>query len=190
MCATRAYPCGPLRRLRVAPVLDSGGSPTGTGSRCRRPMRVAQLMDVKRMRSASVKPIASDAAFTESLISSAAIVGRRRCAGRTPASCPLTRRPERPWTPCPADRPRPHPANHRSAEALWLYVARIPRGEHSIRHRHTDPDCYDVAELRIVGRHDQSQAQISIRPAEIALPCTWAMVILRRSRQRQVFSKK
>src|ERR1700685_4577794 len=27
----------------------------------------------------------------------------------------------------------------------------------------------------------KSHAQISIRPAEIALPCTWAMVILRRS---------
>jgi uncharacterized protein YbdZ (MbtH family) len=36
----------------------------------------------------------------------------------------------------------------------------------------------------------KSQAQISIKPAEIALPCTWAMVILRRSRQRQVFWKK
>jgi hypothetical protein len=36
----------------------------------------------------------------------------------------------------------------------------------------------------------RSHAQISISAAEIALPCTEAMVILRRSRQRRVFSKK
>lgn len=36
----------------------------------------------------------------------------------------------------------------------------------------------------------RSQAQINISPAEIALPCTWAIVILRKSRQRQVFFEK
>ena len=36
----------------------------------------------------------------------------------------------------------------------------------------------------------RSQAHISIRPAANTVPCTWAMVILRRLRQRRVFSKK
>lgn len=36
----------------------------------------------------------------------------------------------------------------------------------------------------------RSHARISISPAGIALPCTWETVILRRSRQRLMFSKK
>ena len=36
----------------------------------------------------------------------------------------------------------------------------------------------------------RSQAHISISPAAKTGPCTWAIVILRRERQRLVFSKK
>ena len=36
----------------------------------------------------------------------------------------------------------------------------------------------------------RSQAHISMRPAENTVPCTWAIVILRRFRHRRVFSKK
>ena len=36
----------------------------------------------------------------------------------------------------------------------------------------------------------RSQAHMSISPAANTVPCTWAIVILRRFRQRSVFSKK
>ena len=36
----------------------------------------------------------------------------------------------------------------------------------------------------------RSQAHMSIRPAANTVPCTWAIVILRRFLQRKVFWKK
>jgi hypothetical protein len=38
--------------------------------------------------------------------------------------------------------------------------------------------------------HDQVTAHISMRPAAYTVPCTWAMVILRRFRHRRVLEKK
>jgi hypothetical protein len=54
---------------------------------------------------------------------------------------------------------------------------------------HPEPDATTSLNLALSAATIRSHAQISISPAEIALPCTCAMVILRRSRHRTVFSK-
>ena len=68
---------GDLRGLAGTPILDVGGSPTGKRfSLCAAQCACPSSWMWNACRSASVNPIASAAALTESLISSAAIVGR------------------------------------------------------------------------------------------------------------------
>ena len=130
--------------------------------------------------------------FTDSLMSSAVIVGSAamRRANSSVRSAQLVG--------------REHLAHHAEPvglvdvdrvagehELLGLAGAELPRVREVLDAAHAEAGADDVGEARVLGADDQVA-----RPHEHEArrrrpsPCTWAMVILRRLRQRCVFSKK